>query len=719
MRGMTSRGSSVATSQPRETHEAGKRRLVLSEDLPLTLLTAVTTALVMNMLGLAKELVYVGVVVAPFVADVVKNSFAGLRKRWLVLLTALLVLFGTAGRALAARVRSRPSGRVAFSAMVATAALSAALAVGLLGAVAAARGALNNGGSVQDTVPPRLHVPRIVERDASGPVSVHYRVTAVDGTDGRVGATCAPASGHVFAVGTTTVRCSAVDDSGNRVSKEFMVIVTSLTAPVVVVPSSAVIVEADGPTGAPAGYPASAHAAGGKPLTVHCAPPPGAVFPLGSTHVTCSAVDASGRRATGQFSVLVRDHEAPMLTLPSGLRRTAPGAGGAAIAFSVNATDRVDGAVQPVCRPASGSRFAIGTTTVTCTALDAHGNRAKGSFTVMVSHGTAAVDTVAPTLVLPPTVQLEATGAGGARATYTVLANDDRDGSLVPRCVPSSGATFPVGTTVVRCVATDSAGNQAQRSFAVTVVDTTAPTFAPPASVTAEATSPQGASVAFTASARDLVDGTVAPVCAPATGSTFPIGVSHVSCQATDRHGNIAKRDFAVTVADTTGPTIALPGDLTVEATSAKGAPVRYAVSAVDKVSGTVPVRCSAAPGQFPLGRTTVSCTSADARGNTTTKTFAVTVVDTTPPVLRLPSNFTLRAAFNSRARTWGATVTYTAAATDRVDGAVIPSCSLPSGTYVSVTATTTKTVQCTATDSHGNRSTAPFDVTIVLDVPG
>jgi hypothetical protein len=37
-----------------------------------------------------------------------------------------------------------------------------------------------------------------------------------------------------------------------------------------------------------------------------------------------------------------------------------------------------------VCTPASGSVFAVGTTTVECVATDAHGNPAEGSFTVSV-----------------------------------------------------------------------------------------------------------------------------------------------------------------------------------------------------------------------------------------------------------------------------------------------------------------------------------------------
>jgi hypothetical protein len=52
--------------------------------------------------------------------------------------------------------------------------------------------------------------------------------------------------------------------------------------------------------------------------------------------------------------------------------------------FQAEATDVVDGSVAVSCTPASGSTFPIGTTTVNCSATDAAGNTAEGSFTVNV-----------------------------------------------------------------------------------------------------------------------------------------------------------------------------------------------------------------------------------------------------------------------------------------------------------------------------------------------
>jgi hypothetical protein len=63
----------------------------------------------------------------------------------------------------------------------------------------------------------------------------------------------------------------------------------------------------------------------------------------------------------------------------------AASAAGSPVTYTTpTATDAVDGSVTVVCNPPSGSVFAIGTTTVTCTATDSAGNSATTTFTVTV-----------------------------------------------------------------------------------------------------------------------------------------------------------------------------------------------------------------------------------------------------------------------------------------------------------------------------------------------
>jgi hypothetical protein len=157
-------------------------------------------------------------------------------------------------------------------------------------------------------------------------------------------------------------------------------------------------------------------------------------------------------------------------------------------------------------------------------------------------------------------------------------------------------------------------------------------------------------------------------------------------------------------------PTISVPGNLTAEATGPAGAVVAYAVSATN-VDGAVPVTCTPAAGStFALGQTTVSCSATDKAGQTSRASFGVLVRDTTAPALTVPSDISVKTALKS-----GATVSYTATATDLVDSAPKVTCNPASGSLFLVQTTT---VTCTATDASGNSSSKTFHVTVTLAPP-
>jgi hypothetical protein len=83
-----------------------------------------------------------------------------------------------------------------------------------------------------------------------------------------------------------------------------------------------------------------------------------------------------------------------------------------------------------------------------------------------------------------------------------------------------------------------------------------------------------------------------------------------------------------------------------VEANGSGGSVVTYVLpTATDDNDGLRPVDCSPDSGStFPLGQTTVACTSSDSAGNTGHASFSVTVQDTTPPTLVVPSPHTVYA---------------------------------------------------------------------------
>jgi hypothetical protein len=298
-----------------------------------------------------------------------------------------------------------------------------------------------------------------------------------------------------------------------------------------------------------------------------------------------------------------------------------------------------------------------------------------------------------PLLAIPENVFAAATSASGANVTFYVSGTSFVDPAPVITCDHNSGDLFPIGETIVHCTATDSFGS-ASGSFPVFVYDSGAPTVTVPADiVTGDPV------VTFTASATDVIDGSVTVTCTPHSGSTFDLGTTTVNCVAYDSQGNAGFGSFNVTVSN--GPVLTLPAPITAEATSSAGAAVSYAVTATDNAT----VVCTPASGStFALGTTTVNCTATASTG-TTTGSFTVTVVDTTPPALSLPANVTAEATGPS-----GAAVSYSATANDLVDGSRPVTCDHASGSTFPLGTTT---VQCTATDTHNNTATGSFTVTV------
>src|SRR6266498_3850461 len=163
-------------------------------------------------------------------------------------------------------------------------------------------------------------------------------------------------------------------------------------------------------------------------------------------------------------------------------------------------------------------------------------------------HVTGSSDTTAPVLSLPSNITTESTGSSGAVVNFTATANDAVDGSVAVTCVPASGSTFAIGTATVTCSATDAAGNTGTGSFTVKVQDTTAPVVTVPANISTSATSISGAVVTYTATAHEIVDGSVLVTCNPASGSTFAPGSTTVNCSATEAAGNTGTGSFTISV---------------------------------------------------------------------------------------------------------------------------------------------------------------------------
>ncbi len=421
-------------------------------------------------------------------------------------------------------------------------------------------------------------------------------------------------------VGTCVVQASGAATSNfNAASQTQNITVRSPnTPPTLNLPASPVTAEATSSAGAIVSFGVTATDAEDNPdPTPSCVPASGTTFALGTTTVNCTVRDSGNLTTNGSFTVMVRDTTAPVVTVPANITQEASSSSGNVVNFAATASDIVDGIRPVICTPASGSTFALGTTPVTCSAADTHNNTGSASFSVTVQ------DTTAPTITIPANISTEATGPAGAVVSFITSASDAVDGSLPVTCTPASGATFALGTTTVNCTAVDAHSNTGSDSFTITVGDTTAPVLTLPADITQEAVSAAGNVVSFTASAFDLVDGSLLVSCTPPSGSIFPITTTAVTCSATDSAENTTTDSFSVTIQDTTAPIIGAHGDLFIETPNNHGAHVNYMVPATsDIVDGGGLASCFLASGSmFPLGNTTVTCSATDAHGNAATPT--------------------------------------------------------------------------------------------------
>jgi hypothetical protein len=158
------------------------------------------------------------------------------------------------------------------------------------------------------------------------------------------------------------------------------------------------------------------------------------------------------------------------------------------------------------------------------------------------------LDTQPPAIHCPNgVVQNTTLGTCSAIVNYAVTVSDNCAG-VVLACNPPANSVFPKGATTVNCTATDNSGNVSSCSFGVTVLDNESPTITCPPDQTVEFTSVSGTTVSFSPpTATDNCPG-VAAACVPLSGSSFPIGINQVLCQATDASGNTASCAFKITV---------------------------------------------------------------------------------------------------------------------------------------------------------------------------
>ncbi|NNT71702.1 HYR domain-containing protein [Flavobacterium sp. IMCC34852] len=571
------------------------------------------------------------------------------------------------------------------------------------------------------------------------------------------------ASGSTFPIGTTTVTHQVTNAAGLTAQCSFNVTVVAVP-PQITCPSNITVNTAANQCGANVSF-AATETIGIPASTITYSPASGSLFPVGTTTVTATATNTVGS-STCTFTVTVNDTQPPTINCPANIVTTnTTGQCGKIVTFEATASDNC-GTANLSYSPASGSTFAVGTTTVIATANDGNGNTTSCTFTVTVNDteapsitcsapvtisntpglcsGTATLTApvvtdncaVAPQMTLNGSfssgsdqwnqcgnnVEAYGTEAGyGGSNPFNAVAEIDHEPvtlcqnisgfvvgqtyQLTFRASRRSGAPPTVGTIItIDGGALNTTVSRSNGLFSLTPETISFVATQTTHQLKFEPSAGWGGTVGFIIDDISINRQFISNNAPP----TFPFGNTTVTWTATDASGNTVSCNQTVTVNDTEAPTIACPANITVNNTANQcGANVSFTATASDNC-GTATITYSPASGSFfAVGTTTVTATADDGHGNTTSCTFTVTVNDTQPPVINCPANINVDMDPGS----CGAVVTFAATASDNCGTSNI-TYSPASGSFFALGTTT---VTATADDGHGNTTSCTFTVTVDL----
>jgi gliding motility-associated-like protein len=363
----------------------------------------------------------------------------------------------------------------------------------------------------------------------------------------------------------------------------------------------------------------------------------GATFPIGTVIALFEAKDDSGNSATCTFRITVADTTAPkLINCPPDFTVTTPaGACDTKVIWDdPNVVDACDPyPIWPKSNIPSGSVLPTGQTTVIYTAQDTTGNVMSCSFVVTVK------ETIPPVLVNCPQDITLYTNNCTATANWTAPQVSDNCSPVTLTSSHMPGSLFPETTTIVTYTASDVWGNTAACSFAVTVIDTVAPTFS---------SCPKDTVVNSNGACSIAVNWkmpTAADNCAPAPtikassmpGDTYPVGHTIVKVTVEDPSGNQDLCSFKITVI---GPPLSFVDAPANQSFVGCSAVATWSPPSPIGVCAPATVTSTHQPGDtFPVGTTVVTYAVTDTLGYSASVSFTITVTESIPPAFSCPTS--------------------------------------------------------------------------------
>jgi len=356
------------------------------------------------------------------------------------------------------------------------------------------------------------------------------------------------AGGHVSflytgdgGIGSDTIQAIATVDGNSSTStatKVWIGVSPQITCPADIVTNTAL-----GTCARTLSYDASA--VGTPTPVITYEPPSGTSFAPGVATVTATASNTYGT-AQCSFTVTVSDNEPPKISCVGDVATNIPfGQTQVNVAFGAPTASDNCGAVTNYCSPASGSAFALGTNTVTCTAVDGASNTNVCTFHVIVL-GLPNQPPVAQCSNI--TVSADVNCQANVSPLEVDAGSFDNDGTITSRSLNPAGP-YTEGRNDVTLTVFDDQGASNTCNAQIIVADTTPPAIGPcndivtnvPADVT-------NAVVNFDAPATSDNCSVASVSSVPASGSTFFLGTNTVVSTVTDTSGNTNACTFRVIV---------------------------------------------------------------------------------------------------------------------------------------------------------------------------
>ena len=424
----------------------------------------------------------------------------------------------------------------------------------------------------------------------------------------------------------TEAQSSINTGSSQQTSSTVNPIPGDLTKPVITPPNDLLIEATSGLTTISVGQAMATDPSGIKSLTSN-AP---SQFPLGTTTVIWTAIDGAGNMGIATQVIKVVDTIPPTITaLPEIIVEAESPETNIITLDEPIATDAVG--VISITNDAP-EVFPLGETLVTWTATDVASNSKS------VTQKVVVVDTKPPKLIVPQDIVFAATSYN-QNEIYLGEAVVVDNGNIMS-ITNDAPKFFTVGNTTVTWTATDSAGNIASKKQMVSVIDTSAPVITPPEDLIFEATSLNENVIDLGSPIVSDIQNVTITNNAP---QVFSYGETSVTWLAIDPAGNSATANQAVTVIDTTTPTLVIPDDIVFEATSIDSNVISLGNATASDVTGISQI-VNNSPDVFPFGTTKVTWTATDKVGNSISQDQTVIVVDTTAPQIKAPADIVLEA---------------------------------------------------------------------------